>query len=48
MKYVVFISIDEPDNWFTWHSGPTDTVYHSDFLDTKEEDLESNTRWLMK
>lgn len=37
MKYVVFVSIDEPERWSTWHSGNTDQVYYSNFFDTKEE-----------
>lgn len=37
MKYIVFVSIDNPKRWGEWHSGPTDFVYYSDFLETKAQ-----------
>ena len=37
MKKVVFISIDIPSRWSQWHSGDTDSVYYSDFLDTDDD-----------
>ena len=37
MKYIVFVSIDNPKRWGKWHSGPTDFVYYSDFLETKAQ-----------
>lgn len=37
MKKVVFVSIDKPARWGQWHSGNTDSVYYSDFLDTEDD-----------
>ena len=37
MKKVVFVSIDVPERWSQWHSGNTDSVYYSDFLDTEND-----------
>ena len=37
MKKVVFISVDKPQRWHEWHSGSTDSVYRSDFMDTQED-----------
>lgn len=37
MKKVVFVSIDNPERWSQWHSGNTDSVYYSDFLDTEDD-----------
>lgn len=37
MKKVVFVSIDKPARWSQWHSGNTDNVYCSDFLDTEDD-----------
>ena len=36
MKKVVFVSIDLPTRWSRWHSGNTDSVYYSEFLDTED------------
>ena len=33
---VVFVSIDKPVYWDSWHTGKTDTVYYSNFLKNKE------------
>ena len=37
MKYVACMSIDKPEYWSQWHSGPTNKLYRSKGYDTRQE-----------
>lgn len=37
MKQLVFVSVDKHERWTRWHSGSTDTVTRSPFLDDGDQ-----------